>query len=259
MKDNVLVVLTNQAKYPNENRATGLWLGMVVHFMERLYPSGYNVDYTSPRGGYVPVDPQSLLQAQEIDWQWYQNKFFLDRLGSTLKPEQVNPDYYKVIYFAGGHGCAWDYPENKTLQDISRKIYENGGIIASVCHGSCGLLNIRLTNGAYLIAGKELTGFSRAEEKLKNLDKLMPFRIEDELTKRGAIYKKANQPFMPFVVVSERLVTGQNAESTKLVAGKVLELLEESAKSQIETRYNNLTHCEISQTPSREKQTKCQA
>ncbi|MBN1845791.1 MAG: type 1 glutamine amidotransferase domain-containing protein [Sedimentisphaerales bacterium] len=234
MRDNVLVVLTNQAKYPNRNRATGLWLGMVVRFAERLYASGYTLDYASCQGGYVPIDPESLAQAEEMDWQWYQDRKFMNRIGCTLKLEDVNPDNYKAIYFAGGHGCLWEYPDNETLQNISRTIYEHDGIVASVCHGVCGLWNIKLSDGTYLIAGREVTGFSREEEKLADLDQLLPFATEDELAKRGAIYRKADRPFTPFAAVSERVVTGQNAQSIRLVADKVLELLIESVKSQIE-------------------------
>lgn len=75
--------------------------------------------------------------------------------GSTLKPSEVNPEDYAVIYYAGGHGVIWDFPENKELQMISRSIYENGGIVSSVCHGAAGLFHITLSNGERLISGKK--------------------------------------------------------------------------------------------------------
>lgn len=47
-----------------------------------------------------------------------------------------------------------------------------------------------------LIQGKQVTGFSDEEERLVELDKYVPFLTEDELVKRGAIYKKAEKPWM---------------------------------------------------------------
>jgi len=190
----ILVVLTNVSKYPNLNRATGLWLGEAVHFVKKVQEAGYEVDYVSLKGGYTPIDPHSLAMADATDWEWYQKKYFMNRLGTTFKPNVVNPDDYVAIYFTGGHGVIWDFPENDKLQAISRKNYENGGYVSSVCHGAVGLLNITLSDGTILVKGKKVTGFSNEEEKLAELDTFVPFLTETELVKRGAIYQKADKP-----------------------------------------------------------------
>lgn len=221
MSKKMLVVLTSVEKYPNLDRATGLWLGEAVHFVKKVEAAGYEVDYVSPRGGYTPIDPHSLAMADATDWEWYQNKAFMNRLGTTLKPSEINPDDYVAIYFAGGHGVIWDFPENETLQSISRQIYEKGGVVSSVCHGAVGLLNIKLSDGSLLVKGKQLTGFSNEEEKLAELDKFVPFLTETALVLRGAIYKKADQPWAPFALADGRLITGQNPAS----GGAVAELL----------------------------------
>ncbi|HCV38186.1 MAG TPA: type 1 glutamine amidotransferase domain-containing protein, partial [Pseudomonas sp.] len=83
MSKKILVVLTNTAKYPSLKRATGLWLGEAVHFVEVALKAGYEVDYVSPNGGYVPIDPHSLQMAPELDWQWYDDTSFMNRLGAT--------------------------------------------------------------------------------------------------------------------------------------------------------------------------------
>ena len=153
MSKKILVVLTSVEKYPNLDRATGLWLGEAVHFVHKVEAAGYAVDYVSPQGGYTPIDPHSLAadMASPIDWQWYHNKAFMNRLGATLTPDQVNPDDYIAIYYAGGHGVIWDFPDNTQLQALSRRIYEQGGVVSSVCHGAVGLLNIKLSDGELLI------------------------------------------------------------------------------------------------------------
>ena len=107
-----------------------------------------------------------------------------------LAPSTVSPTDYAAIYYAGGHGVVWDFPDNAELQAISRKIYEAGGIVSSVCHGAAGLLNIKLSDGTLLIKGKRVTGFSNAEEKLAELDKLVPFLTESEMVARERVYRR---------------------------------------------------------------------
>jgi putative intracellular protease/amidase len=228
MSQKILVVLTSVGKYPNMNRATGLWLGEAVHFVRKVEEAGYEVDYVSPQGGYTPLDPHSLAMADPTDWEWYQKQEFMNRLGTALKPSEVKPDDYVAIYYAGGHGAIWDFPENEALQSISRTIYENGGFVCSVCHGAVGLLNIKLSDGSLLVRDKEVTGFSNEEEKLAELDQFVPFLTETELVARGAIYKKAEEPWASFAVEDRRLVTGQNPASGSAVADLLIAALTRS-------------------------------
>lgn len=225
MAKKILVVLSGHEKYPNLNRATGIWLGEAVHFVERVEKAGFEVDYVSPKGGYTPVDPHSLAMAEPVDWEWYKNKAFMNRLGATLKPSEVSPDDYAAIYFVGGHGAVWDFPDNEELQALSRQIYENGGIVSSVCHGAVGLLNIKLSDGTLLIKGKQVTGFSNEEERLAELDTYVPYLTEDELVARGAVYKKADKPWAAYAIVDSRVVTGQNPASGGAVADLVIKQL----------------------------------
>lgn len=222
MSKKILVVLTNTAKYPTLKRATGLWLGEAVHFVEKVQQAGYAVDYVSPSGGYVPIDPHSLQLAPDLDWQWYNDKTFMNRLGASLQPGQVKADEYKVIYYTGGHGVMYDFPDNPALQDLARRIHENQGIVAAVCHGVVGLLNIKLSDNSLLLKDRQVTGFSNIEEKLAELDAVVPFLTENELTARGGQYLKHDDPWQPFVVEDGRLITGQNPASTGALAEKVL-------------------------------------
>jgi putative intracellular protease/amidase len=225
MRKKILVVVTSVPKYPNLNRATGLWLGEAVHFVKKVEAAGYAVDYVSPEGGYTPIDPHSLALAEPVDWEWYLDKSFMNRLGATLTPGDIQPEDYAAVYYAGGHGAVWDFPHHAGLQAISRHIYERGGYVASVCHGAAGLLNIRLTGGTLLIQGKKLTGFSNAEEQLAELDQHVPFLTETELKARGAFYVKADAPWAAFAIEDQRLITGQNPASGGAVADLLLHAL----------------------------------
>ena len=188
--------------------------------------AGYTIDYVSPKGGYTPIDPGSLQpdQMTELDWQYYSNNDFLNKLSTTLSADDVNPKDYDAIYYTGGHGVMWDFPNDEKLQSIASKIHENGGIVSAVCHGSVGLLNIKDAAGHYLIADKKVAGFANTEEIALGLDKTVPFLTEDELVNRGANYVKG-EDWAEFAVADDRVVTGQNPASGGSVAKEVLQLL----------------------------------
>lgn len=222
----VLVVVTNTSKYETENRPTGLWFGEAVHFVDVMEKAGFEIDYVSSKGGYTPIDPHSLGNEfmTEVDWKYYTDYKFMNKLGNTLSVDQVNPKDYGVIYYTGGHGVIWDFPNDIKMQKIAKTIYENGGIVSAVCHGLAGLLNVKLSNGKNLVEGVTVTGFSNSEEKAVQLDSLVPYLTETELVSRGAKYVKGDD-WSEFAVVDNRIVTGQNPASGASVAKEVLKIL----------------------------------
>ena len=146
-------------------------------------------------------------------------------LETTKAPHEVNAADYDAIYFTGGQAVMFDFPGSEGLQQITREIFERGGVVGAVCHGYCGLRDTKLSNGDYLVAGRNLTGFSWREEVLARVDKLVPYNIEEEIQERGANYSKALLPFVSNAVVDGNLVTGQNPGSAKETATKVAALL----------------------------------
>jgi putative intracellular protease/amidase len=233
MNKKILIVVSSHSKWEEANRQTGYWIGEVSHFTEVLKEEGFDFDFVSPKGGTPPMDPKSVKGYQSLDggYSAYQKDPELrKKLENTLRPEQVNPDDYAAIYYAGGHGTMWDFPGNEALASIAARIYEKGRIVASVCHGATGLVDIRLSNGKHLIDGKKVTGFANIEERLMGLTSKVPFLTEDKMKERGAEYRRG-LPFLPHVEVSERLVTGQNPMSTKAVAREVLRLLKGQARA----------------------------
>jgi putative intracellular protease/amidase len=101
--------------------------------------------------------------------------------------------------------------------------YQAGKPSAALCHGTCLLLETKLDNGDYLIAGKTITGFTNGEEDYADQavgQKVMPFRIEDEAKKLGANFV-TRDPFAAFAVEDGNLITGQQqnsgAETARLV------------------------------------------
>ena len=228
MTKKIIAVVTNVNEYQTDNSTpTGLWLSELTHFLDVFQGSKFEIDLVSPNGGKSPLEPKSLgwLAADHSTRKYLKDSAFMERLNSTIAAKDIDWQSYSAIYYTGGHGVMFDFLNCTDLQNITSKMFENGKIVASVCHGYCGLLNVKLSNGDYLIKGRTLTGFSYLEEKLAGVANKIPYNVEQEAISRGAIYKKRAIPFLPHVKVDGNLVTGQNPGSAKLTAKHVLEIL----------------------------------
>lgn len=223
----VLLVVTNVGHYDDPSHPTGLWLSELTHAWHAFEEAGYEQTLVSPLGGRSPLEPRSLKfpTYDKTAKAWRTDPERMALLENTASPDQIHAADFDAIFFTGGHGVMFDFPDSEGLQRITRQIFERGGIVSSVCHGYCGLLNAKLSDGSYLIAGRRITGFAWQEEVLARVNKLVPYNIEDETKKRGARYEKALLPFVSYVVVDGRLVTGQNPQSAAATAKAVTALL----------------------------------
>jgi putative intracellular protease/amidase len=154
-----------------------------------------------------------------------QSPAFRARLQSTLPIADIDPSQFSVIYFTGGHGVMWDFPNNPDLRRVAETIYNQGGIVSAVCHGVAGLLDLKDEQGQLIIKGKNITGFSDREELFSGMKSQVPFFLEDKLVSQGARYRKGWLPFTSFAITDGRLVTGQNPQSPKAVAEAVMAVL----------------------------------
>jgi putative intracellular protease/amidase len=222
--EKVLIVVTSHSQMGAGSEKTGYWLGEVTHPYKELVDAGIEVEIASIAGGKAPVDERSLAEADTIN-QWFMaDSKHNTKLQQTLKLADLKASAYKAVLFAGGHGTMWDFPQDKILQRFAADLYQNNGIVAAVCHGPAALLNIKLADGSYLIAGKQVTGFSNTEEEEVKLTKVVPFSLQDQLTQRGASYSAAAN-WQSKVVVDQRLVTGQNPQSAAAVGEALVKLL----------------------------------
>ena len=227
MSRRVLHVVTNVSHYDDPTHGTGLWLSELTHAYDLFAGLGYEQQIVSPLGGRSPLEPRALkwplLDRSARSWLADPSRMAL--LERTLGPDQVDPSSFDAIYFTGGHAVMWDFPGSTGFQRITRRIYERGGIVSAVCHGYCGLLETRLSDGELLVRNRRITGFSWTEEVLAGVSREMPYNAQEEMIRRGALYEKALLPFVPKVVVDGRLVTGQNPQSAKATARQVAALL----------------------------------
>ncbi|UMQ41369.1 type 1 glutamine amidotransferase domain-containing protein [Chryseobacterium sp. Y16C] len=222
MKKKILFVVTSHDKKGDTGQETGYYLGEVSHPWEVLHKAGYEIDFVSPKGGTPPVDGFDLKDP--VNKEFWENKEYKNKIDHSLQPSQVNPNDYSTIFYAGGHGAMWDFADNTELAAIASKIYENGGIVAGVCHGPAGLVNIKLNNGKYLVDGKKINAFTNEEESEVKLTNVVPFLLEDKLKERGAKFEKSGL-WQNHVVTDQRVITGQNPQSAKSVGEEILKEL----------------------------------
>ncbi len=223
MTKRILNVVTNVGHYDDPDHPTGLWLSELTHAWHVFDEAGFEQTLVSPAGGAVPLEPRALKfpNYDKTAKAWRADPAKMALLENTLSPDQVDSTEFDAIYFTGGHAVMYDFLDSEGLQRITREIYERGDIVSSVCHGYCALLNTRISDGTYLIAGKKMTGFAWQEEVLARVDKLVPYNAEERAKERGALYEKAKLPFVSYAVVDGNLITGQNPGSAKETAEKV--------------------------------------
>lgn len=218
----VLIVLTSHGVKGSTGEPTGFYLGEVTHPMAVLEAAGIPVELASIEGGEPPVDGLDLKD--ETNARYWNDTRFRDAIRSTPTLASVDPQRYSAILFAGGHGAAWDFPDSPAVQQQARAVWEQGGIVAAVCHGPTALVNVKLSDGTYLVAGKHVAAFTDDEERAVKLDTVVPFLLATTLNQRGAIHHPAPD-WTANTIVDGRLVTGQNPQSAHGVGEAVRDLL----------------------------------
>ncbi len=221
-----LIVCTSTDIFPVKGTKTGFWFGELAHFYDVMAKKRIEMDIASPRGGEAPVDPRSLDSKDELVRRYLQDEEFNGRIKNTLALNVIDPSEYRIVYLVGGHGAMWDFPDNERLQQIVAAIYQQYGTVTAVAHGVSGLLNIRLADDdSWFVRDRYLTGFSNMEEKLASFSSETPFYLEDKLVERGANFTKTMIPFTEHIEMDERVITGQNPNSARKVAQKLIEEL----------------------------------
>lgn len=215
----ILMVVTGQGEI-DADHPTGLWLEEFAIPWQLFCEAGFKVTVASPLGGNTPLDPRSLEDDEQVvAWRKAQAA-----LAQTTPLRSVAAHSYAAVFLPGGHGTMFDLPACHELQALLRSQYEAGRIVAAVCHGPAGLVDVLLSDGQPLVSGKRLTAFTDAEERAVELDGLMPFLLETELRRQGANFIEGDL-WSSHVEVDGNLVTGQNPASSGAAAEAVIALL----------------------------------
>lgn len=226
MAGKVLIVLTSVDKYP-DGSATGWYAPEAIHPYNKFKAAGYEVQFASITGK-ATCDPSSLPGDEECVAFWG-DEALKASTETNAKLEDCNAADYAAVLFAGGFGVMWDFPTSEVAQKMILATYEAGKPIAAVCHGPIVFKNVKLADGSFLVAGKEVTGFTNAEEVAVGKTDVVavpsgPGSCEDALTAVGAKFKDGGV-FQPNVCIAGNLITGQNPPSAGPIAEAIVNFL----------------------------------
>jgi putative intracellular protease/amidase len=221
--DRVLLVVSSNGLDDGKTRP-GFEMDELTQAYAVFADNGLQVDIASPSGGAVVADKYNPAKP-------YNNSFLSDpkalaKLTSTRSIASIGNEKYAAIFIIGGKGAMFDLPVNASLKTMLAETYQAGGVIGAVCHGPAVLMNVPLKNGASLVEGRSVTGFSNEEEAMfgKGWAPSFPVLLESGLRGSGAKFSEAPM-MLSHVVADGRLVTGQNPSSTAAAAEAVVKAM----------------------------------
>lgn len=238
MAKKVLIVVANAAVHPTLNYPVGFWASELFHPIEVFNKAGIEWQICSPNGGKVIMDPYSNPndESQYAAWDTLSKKYvddpkYMELLENTPSISALNLDDFDAIMVAGGQSPMFTFDKAFALHEAFLTFYEHKKVTAALCHGASILNYVKDANGNYLVSGKTVTGFTDEEEEHSNQimqTEVMPWRIEDELIKKGAKFAKL-EAWKPYTVADENLITGQQNMSGEVTALKIVELLNQKS------------------------------
>jgi putative intracellular protease/amidase len=230
----VLIVVANPSTATTTGWPVGFWGAELTHPYYELAERGVEVTIASPDGGKVEMDSlsdprdESKWSAEDLITMGFVNTpELMALLEDTPRLSDLDLGEFDAIMIAGGQSPMFTYRENEDLKAAIRHFYESEKPTAIYCHGTAALVDLKLSDGSYLVDGKTVTGFANVEEEFSDRfvgQKVMPWRLEDVLKQRGANYVNGGL-FKAFAVRDGRLITGQQQYSGRRVAQIVIEAL----------------------------------
>jgi putative intracellular protease/amidase len=230
----VLVVVANPTVSTTLGWPVGFWAAELTHPYYELTERGVEVTIASPDGGKVEFDGYSDPRDESkwsvedlISMGFAHTPELMALLEDTPKLSDLDWDSYDALMIAGGQSPMFTFRDHEELKRAIAHFYEAEKPTAAYCHGTAALVDAKLSDGSYLVAGKTVTGFSNVEEDFGDAalgQAIMPWRVEDVLRERGANYIQGGL-FAAFAVRDGRLITGQQQYSSRKVAHAVIEAL----------------------------------
>ena len=230
----ILMVVANPTTATTTGWAVGFWASELTHPYYQFKRVRYDVVIASPDGGRVavdalsdPRDPSKWSAEDLISMGFLNTPELVALLENTPKLASLDLEGFDALVVCGGLAPMFQFRDHPDVKKTIATFYEAQKPTAVLCHGVAALIDVKLKNGSYLVAGKTVTGFANVEEDFSNASvgqKVMPFRIEDELRERGANYVQGGL-FKAFVVRDGRLITGQQQYSGAKVGEAVVAAL----------------------------------
>lgn len=226
----VLLITTSNDRMGETGKTTGVWAEELVVPYYALVDADIEVELASPLGGAIPFEPNSLKPAGENDpviERFLNDVTAQKRVQETRKLSELDAAYYDAVFFPGGHGTMWDLPNDPSVTTAVEHAWAADRFVAAVCHGPAGLVTARRPDGQSILQGKRVNGFTNVEEDAAGLSAVVPFALEDRMRSQGGIFE-SGPAWQPYAVRDGKLITGQNPQSSALVAEQLLVALQEN-------------------------------
>ncbi|WP_185803566.1 type 1 glutamine amidotransferase domain-containing protein [Pontivivens nitratireducens] len=226
MTKSILMILTSHDTLGDTGEKTGFWLEEFAAPYFVFRDAGHEIVLASPAGGQPPLDPKSDAEDAQTD---ATRRFKADpaaqsALANTRPLAEISEDAFDAVFYPGGHGPMWDLVGDVKSVALTEAFWAAGKPIGAVCHAPIIFKHARTQTGDYIVADRDVTGFTNGEEDAVGLTDVVPHLVEDVLKERGGNYAKADD-FAPFVRIDGHLVTGQNPASSEGAAKALLGLL----------------------------------
>ncbi|TGD77615.1 type 1 glutamine amidotransferase domain-containing protein [Hymenobacter wooponensis] len=217
----VLFIVTSAAEISPNHRKTGYFFPEVAHPHHEFTQQGYTVDFATLQGGRPAADGYDANDPLQREFR--ASKGFA-RLNNSRRLSEVDASLYDAVFIPGGLGPMVDLAQDPLVKKTVAAVVERGQVLGAVCHGPVALLGAKLSNGKYLVEGKQISAFTDEEEQGYAVADV-PFLLEAALREQGASFVEVS-PWQPLSVVDGLLVTGQNPASATAVARDMIALLE---------------------------------
>ncbi|QJR36849.1 type 1 glutamine amidotransferase domain-containing protein [Gemmatimonas groenlandica] len=231
----VLLIAANPATSTVTQWPVGFWWAELTHPYWTFVEAGYDVEIRSPDGGALvgdgysdPEDASGYSAHDILSLGFKHSPTHAGQLADTKSIADVDVSAFDAVFVAGGQSPMFTFRGHSALQSLIAAFYEAGKVVAVVCHGTCLLLETRLSTGELLVRGKTWTGFATSEEQFADHlvgMRIQPFWIEDEARAIAGTNFVVDQPFREFAVRDGRLITGQQQYSGAAAARLVIETL----------------------------------
>ncbi|MFT7075921.1 MAG: putative intracellular protease/amidase [Planctomycetota bacterium] len=218
----MLIVLTSHEQFGDTADTTGFHLAELTHVVETFVARGIPYVLASPDGGKAPIDARD--ESDDVNAWFLDSDEMMGRLFATQKLADVDPAEFDGVYFPGGHGTLWDFPDNPDIKRIVSSIRERDGLVAAICHGPAAFVGLSNAEGQPFVHGKRMACFSDSEECEAKKEKVVPFLLQSRLEELGATMEPASN-FEPKVVADDWLITGQNPASATALGEAIAQAL----------------------------------
>jgi putative intracellular protease/amidase len=223
----ILMILTSHDQLGDTGKKTGFWLEEFAAPYYVFKDAGADIVLASPQGGQPPLDPTSDDKDAQTDdtRRFKKDPAAIEALAHTTRLPEVSGEAFDAVFFPGGHGPLWDLAEDTHSIQLIETMFAAGKPVSAVCHAPAVFRHTKSADGAPLVKGKKVTGFTNTEEEAVQLTQVVPFLVQDMLTNNGGLYEKGAD-WQSFVVTDGHLITGQNPASSAAAARAVLAQLQ---------------------------------